>query len=140
MTQAGIEPTKRAPKRFPLAAIIVAALATAMAFCGGIAYVWSEGWPIVGIASMFAAIPVGAAPMYRVMTHLSTRWDATRVDRSENPRGMLWLVLGSLTAINVVAFVAVRWQLFSAGLGFAGGIMLGLFWWMVRQRVDSSAQ
>lgn len=134
MTQAGTEPTSSARERIPLSAVIMAALLATMAFGGGIAIAWSEGWPIVGIASQLVAIPVGAASMYHVMARISTYHDLARAGRPQNPRAILWPIGGIGMGTMVVGAVVVGLQLINAGIGLAGGIMLGLFWWMVRQR------
>jgi hypothetical protein len=40
----------------------------------------------------------------------------------------------------VVEIAVVQLHLLHFGIGFAGGIMLGLFWWMVRQRSAAVGQ
>lgn len=130
MTQAGTKPTSPVRERIPLSAVIMAALLATIAFGGGIVFAWSKGWPIIGIASQIIAIPVGAVPMYHVMT---------RTSPPQHPQAMRWLT-GFAMGTMVVEIVIVRLNLISAGLGFAGGIMLGLFWWMVRQRSAAVGQ
>jgi hypothetical protein len=132
MMQAGTGPTRPAPERFPLGPIIFVALLATLALGGGIALVGSEGWPVADVAFLIAGIPVGAVPMYRVMTGVTLDRDTKRSD--EDVRATRRLILRFAIGINVIAIAVVLLQLYSAGLGFAGGIMLGLFWWMVRQR------
>jgi hypothetical protein len=134
MMQAGTEPTSPARKRFPLSAIIMAALWATIELVVAIGFAWSKGWPILGTALQIVAIPVGALPMYHVMARIVTAHDMTRAGQPPKPQAMGRLVLGYAMGTMVVAIAIVQFHLLNVGLGFATGIMLGLFWWMVRQR------
>jgi hypothetical protein len=130
-----INSTKPARERFPLGAVIMAGLWAIMMIAGGIWLAWSEGWPILGTASQIIATPIGAFLMYRVMARIAILHDATRAGQSQqNPQAFRRLLLGVGIGVPVAVLVMVQLNLLHAALGFAGGGMVGLFWWMVRQR------